>query len=302
MAHIPATILSGYLGAGKTTAINALLRDTQGLRLAVLVNDFGAVNIDADLIETQDDQTISLKNGCVCCSIADDLGAALTAQTQRGDPPDHLVVEASGVSHPDRIAIHVGGWPGIEMCKVVTLVDPLTVHTRIQDKYVGSLVRKQISAADLLLINKCDLIEKAQVSRLRDWLGGLNTDAPIETCIDGQVAPALFFSRSDRSRDTHTLHGHDLNLQSTVWHLKPDETVDLDALILALSGLPTWIHRVKGFVRDHKTGATYLLQKTGNQVTKTVQKKKRPSQLVIFSADPNYDPQKVVQELKDALA
>ncbi len=100
MRQIPATVLCGYLGAGKTTELNHLLASETGTRIAVLVNYFGAINIDASLIENRDDQMISLTNGCVCCSISDDLSAALTSRVERDDLPDHVVLEANGVADP----------------------------------------------------------------------------------------------------------------------------------------------------------------------------------------------------------
>lgn len=299
MARIPSTILSGYLGSGKTTTINSLLRQPQGKRIAVLVNDFGAVNIDADLIETKDDQTISLKNGCVCCSIADDLGSALTQQTKRENPPDHLIIEASGVSQPDRIAVHVGGWPGVELCKIVTLIDPLTIRTRIDDKYVGSLVRKQIEAADLLLVSKIDLISQEDLKHVRTWLASITKKADIETSINGLVDPTLFLTNSITTRELKSPPDHELNLQSTIWH--PSGDVDVTILVSILSELPACIHRAKGFVLDKKRKQIVLIQKTGEQITQNLQKTKMKTQLVIFSADPNYNPENVIPFLEQAV-
>ena len=91
---IPVTILGGYLGAGKTTLINHVLSLADGIRVAVLVNDFGAVNIDASLIASRAEDTITLSNGCVCCTIQDDLGAAIDSQLRRTNPPQHIIIES----------------------------------------------------------------------------------------------------------------------------------------------------------------------------------------------------------------
>ena len=104
---IPITIITGFLGAGKTTLLNRLLRAEHGLRLAVLVNDFGAVNIDAQLIVGIEGETISLKNGRICCTIRDDLREAVLGLLARGDAhdaPDAIVIETSGVSDPYAVA------------------------------------------------------------------------------------------------------------------------------------------------------------------------------------------------------
>src|SRR5689334_9991881 len=99
---IPLTVIGGFLGAGKTTLVNHLLRGGHGRRIAVMVNDFGAINIDAELVADRAADTISLANGCICCSIGDSLMLALIELLHRPDPPEHLVIEASGVADPAR--------------------------------------------------------------------------------------------------------------------------------------------------------------------------------------------------------
>jgi hypothetical protein len=101
---IPLTIVGGFLGAGKTTLINRLLGGGHGRRITVIVNDFGAIKIDASLIADRDDDVIALANGCVCCSLGSSLSATLMQVRSAPDPPDHVVIEASGVSEPAKIA------------------------------------------------------------------------------------------------------------------------------------------------------------------------------------------------------
>jgi G3E family GTPase len=102
---VPVTVLGGYLGAGKTTLVNHVLRHSGGRRIAVLINDFGALPIDADLIEGSDGGVISIAGGCVCCSYGDDLVTALQAMTTRVPAPAHILIETSGVALPDAIAL-----------------------------------------------------------------------------------------------------------------------------------------------------------------------------------------------------
>jgi len=140
-------VVGGYLGAGKTTMINGLLAGDHGQRLAVLVNDFGSVNIDAELIASHDGTTLTLENGCVCCSIADSVGDALDAVLASG--PDHIVIEASGVADPAKVT---------------------TIRARADDRFVGPLVQTQLGAADVIRLTRTDLIDAAEVAAVRDWI------------------------------------------------------------------------------------------------------------------------------------
>ena len=99
-------MIGGYLGAGKTTLVNRLLSDSGGRRLAVLVNDFGAINVDAGLVSSRSGETISLTNGCVCCSMGGELLFELAGLRDRDDPPEHVIIEASGVGDPAAIAMY----------------------------------------------------------------------------------------------------------------------------------------------------------------------------------------------------
>lgn len=168
--RVPISILSGYLGAGKTTIINHVLAEPHGRRLAVLVNDFGPINIDAGLIGSQSAATIELTNGCVCCTIGDDMGDALTDLTAWPEPPDNVLVEASGVAEPARIARTAGYWPGFELDAVIVAADAETVQARSRDKFVGTLVHSQRRSADIIALTKTDLVEEQTLDDLRRWL------------------------------------------------------------------------------------------------------------------------------------
>lgn len=165
---VPVTVVGGYLGAGKTTMINGLLAGDHGQRLAVLVNDFGSVNIDAELIASHDGTTLTLENGCVCCSIADSVGDALDAVLASG--PDHIVIEASGVADPAKVAVYGQGWPGCRLASVVVLADVTTIRARADDRFVGPLVQTQLGAADVIRLTRTDLIDAAEVAAVRDWI------------------------------------------------------------------------------------------------------------------------------------
>lgn len=159
--QIPVIIVSGYLGAGKTTLIRDFLIDPQGLRATVLVNDFGQVNIDAELIAETGADTIALTNGCACCSIGDDLlGAATGAMATR---PDLLVIEASGVAQPARMARLLRGVAGTSPARCLTVVNGARAQQLSRDKFVSKLFEQQIHQSDALSLNRDDC-------RLPGWI------------------------------------------------------------------------------------------------------------------------------------
>ncbi len=162
------------------------------MRLAVVVNDFGSVNIDAALIANRDGETISLTNGCVCCSIGDNLALALHDLAERPDGPQHIVVEASGVADPARIANYAASHPRLFLDGIVVVADAETVRARVHDAYVGDLVRRQLETADLIALSKTDLVDAKTVQQVQEWISVEVPDARVVTAPRvGQVADLL---------------------------------------------------------------------------------------------------------------
>ena len=167
---IPVTIVGGYLGAGKTTLINNMLRNASGQRLAILVNEFGELPIDEDLIEAQSDEMISLAGGCICCSFGDNLVEALVSLSKLDPAPDHIVVEASGVAIPGSIAASLSLVLGFRLNALVVLADGGTALDLARDKYMGDTILRQLEDADLVVMTKADLVSAAHRFTVMDWL------------------------------------------------------------------------------------------------------------------------------------
>ncbi|MDX1377138.1 MAG: GTP-binding protein, partial [Burkholderiales bacterium] len=165
------TVIGGYLGAGKTTLVNHLLRHAGGRRLAVLVNDFGDLPIDADLIEADTGGVLSLAGGCICCSFGNDLMAALATLPARRPPPEHVLIEASGVALPGTVAASLALLADVALDAVVVLADAQGVRARAADRYLADTIERQLRAADIVVLNKVDLVDPAERAALRDWLG-----------------------------------------------------------------------------------------------------------------------------------
>ena len=204
--RIPVTLIGGYLGAGKTSLLNHLLTHAAGERIAVLVNDFGALGLDAALVARRDAETVTLTNGCVCCSIADDFGAALDAQVRSTVPPERIVVETSGVAEPGKTARYASGWPGVRLDAIVTVVDLETIRTQAKDRFVGDLVVRQIESADLIVANKSDRADAPVRRSTTDWLARHARRAGLVESSHGRVAPAIVLGVGLHDARRHAAH------------------------------------------------------------------------------------------------
>ncbi len=271
-APIPLTVVGGYLGAGKTTLINHLLRNAGGRRLTVLVNDFGDLEIDAALIESQHGDTISLSNGCICCAVGDRLVSALMEVGRRAQPPDQLVIETSGIADPRRVAQIGTAGRRFALHGIVVVVDPLETPARLNDPYVGETVRRQLAAADLLLVNKADLLRPDDEAGLHRWLSDIAPATPTVRCQAAAVPPELVLAAQARAPESAPAapdeadHLHGLTARS----LALPEPLARARLEEALRALPAGILRVKGLVRLAEAAPeVYLVNRTGSRVALT---------------------------------
>lgn len=269
MTSIPVTTIGGYLGAGKTTLVNGLLAGDHGLRIGVLVNDFGAISIDEKLIVSRDEDIVTLANGCACCSVAGDLAMALDRFAGRPDRYEQIVIEASGVADPARIAA-LAGSPGLCRGATVVVADAATVRARARDKFVGGLVRRQLAAADLVVLTKIDLVDPGALEDARSFATAQAPGARMIEASRGRVgATDLFAGSPTRSGRLLTCASAGLDtasrlFESYVW--RTDSPVDIEALHTVVAGLPDGIVRVKGIVA---TGAGHgvALHRAGEVVT-----------------------------------
>ena len=258
-SRIPVSVIGGYLGAGKTTLVNHLLRNARGLRLAILVNDFGALPIDADLIEAQTGDLISIAGGCVCCSFGSDLMGALMQLAERVPAPDHVLIETSGVAMPDSVARSVTLLGGLALDSVIVLADAESVRTRASERYMGDTITRQLAEADLVILNKIDLVDYEALTALRTWLSGAAPRAALIESVRAEVPVDLLFGL-ERVQSTDLGSGW---LSSG--KLRADESaaaryesssfapagpLDVDRLAQALAQPVCGLVRAKGVLRD----------------------------------------------------
>jgi G3E family GTPase len=288
--RVPITFVGGYLGAGKTTAINEILAETDR-PIAVIVNDVGAINIDAALIRKRSGDTIELTDGCVCCSSIDGFGAAFDQIRERPEPPEHVIVELSGVAEPANV-VPWGESAGflLDGVVIVAAVDQLVDET--MPEWIRTHVDRQVAEADLLVLTKTDLADPGAVEAARLRLTEL---APSITVVDAGLghgeAGALgrFLALGGhRAGDAARVPGptlFDLHEVNTIPVEGPLDPSGIDALIDSLHDhISGRIARAKGVI-DTPDGLV-LVQVVGTrrEVTKLLPSEfQEPTDLVVIS-------------------
>jgi G3E family GTPase len=279
---IPLTILTGFLGAGKTTLLNHILHGEHGLKIAVLVNDFGAVNIDTQLVVGVEGETVSLSNGCICCTIRDDLLVAVIDLLKRPEPPEYILIETSGVSDPASVALTFA-MPevarAIRVDSIVTVIDAEQLRT-LDDEY-SQLAFAQIAVADIIILNKVDVTPPDVLVQLKDDIGKFIPSAriyetsfanvPLELLLGvGQYEPERVHQRTAKDVHVHGVdeasdhhhdhdhehhhdhddhdHDHDHSLVFSTWSWSSDAPLALSKVRDFLETLPKTIYRAKGFL------------------------------------------------------
>lgn len=242
----PVVVVTGFLGAGKTSMLNALVRQGRGLRLAAIVNEFGELDVDGKLIQGEL-PVLELPGGCICCRAGDDVRRALSVLLRTGPGFDLVLVETSGLADPGPVAELLGEAAGVRLAEVVCLVDASRYDETLDQAEVAYA---QITAADRLAVTKTDLVPASVPPRIAEGLRRLNADAPIATGPRSEIASEILAGLSrplvPRRRRFRAL-GHDATFEAAT--LVADRPLVPERFEAWWAALPPSVLRAKGFVQ-----------------------------------------------------
>ncbi|WP_336760697.1 cobalamin biosynthesis protein CobW [Asaia sp. VD9] len=320
MSKIPVTIITGFLGAGKTTLLRHLIEKSNGRRIAIVVNEFGSLGIDGgtlrgcSLPNCPEEDIVELTNGCLCCTVADDFIPTMEALLDRSSPPEHIVIETSGLALPKPL-LKAFGWPSVRtrmtVDGVITVVDaPAVVDGRFaddpeavarqreaddsldHDNPIEEVYEDQLDCADLVVLNKTDLLDEAELAAIEAGLATRSRRVRLIRAREGRVDPAVILGLSAAAEDDLAArpshhdgadeHEHD-DFTSFVLPLREQESVEAFIARLEHVARAHDVLRMKGYARIAGKRLRLGVQAVGARIRHAFEQgEASPGQLVVI--------------------
>jgi G3E family GTPase len=241
----PITIITGYLGAGKTTLLRKILSDADQ-KLAVIMNEFGEINIDGQIIKGKNVDITEIQGGCVCCSLTGEFEEAIKEIIEKTNP-DAIVVETTGVAEPDAVVVDIqDNMPQLRLDAVITIVDS---DAMVKFPNLGHTGKMQIEMADIILLNKSDLVNKEQLVTIEKDLKKINSKGIIYQTKNCEIKKEYLFGiNSKKIAITHKAH----EVEEDVFYFETGKLIDKTQFDEFVSKIPKDIYRAKGFIKSNE--------------------------------------------------
>jgi G3E family GTPase len=324
---MPVTIITGFLGSGKTTLLNHILQNNQDLKVAVLVNEFGDINIDSQLLVSVDQDMVELSNGCICCTINDGLVDAVYSVLEKSDRIDYLVVETTGVADPLPIALTFLGTELQHLTRLDSILTVIDTESFTPEHYNSEAAFSQIMYGDIILLNKTDLASQEKIAELETYISKQKLGArmlrsqhgvvPLPLILDVNLNNPSLIDSGQESEHGHHEHEHEYDHEHDHHHhhshhiendgfvsisFQSDRPFDLDRFQNFLDKqLPVDVFRAKGILWFAGIQNRYIFQLSGKRYElKTEERLKPPTnQLVLIGR--HLDRAELQQQLTECL-
>jgi len=312
--RLPVTIITGFLGSGKTTLVNYILANHHGARIGVIVNDLSDVNIDAELIVRTDATMVELTNGCICCSLNGDFIDAVFRIIGQGRAPDYLVVETTGVGDPLPLALTFLRSELRDRVRLDSIVTVADAENFVPAGFEGQAVRNQLAYADIILLNKCDRVENEHLDVIEQSIATVAPHARIIRTVHCQVPLPLVLSVrlfvSERFFQSHGIdqgneaghaHGHLVSDGFETLSFCADQALGVHKFQKFLETLPDSVYRGKGLIWIAENDSRYVFHLVARRFTLDERPPDAPKSTKLVLIGRNLDHARIKHRLDDCL-
>ncbi|MFN9648560.1 MAG: CobW family GTP-binding protein [Pseudanabaena sp.] len=323
---MPVTIVTGFLGSGKTTLLNQILKNRQDLKVAVLVNEFGDINIDGQLLIDIEDGMVELSNGCICCTINDGLVDAVYNVLERSERIDYMVIETTGVADPLPIALTFLGTELKHLTRLDSILTVIDAETFTSEHFQSEAALSQVEYGDIVLLNKTDLVPEEQVEELEEYLRKKKSKArilrsqygevPLPLILDVDLAPTSVYQQVENEDEIHEHDHHEHHEHEHHHHhsdhlandgfisisFQSDRRFDFDKFTYFLDKvMPNDVFRAKGVLSFASQDMRFIFQLSGKRYELSYDHRQKPTgnQLVLIGR--NLDGILLQQQLQECL-
>ena len=288
---IPTTIITGYLGSGKTTLLQKIM-DQSKEKIAIIMNEFGEIAIDNQIVKGKNIDMVELSGGCVCCSLTGEFQEAVKEIKEKINP-DMIVIETTGVAEADALVLDIEEFKEIKLDTIITIID---ADALVRFPEIGQVGRSQIEQADIILFNKIDLIKESQIPKIESIINKINKRAVFLRAVKCDIDTNILFSAKRKHKITLKKEHYHTDIESFTF--TSDKIFDKDKIIKVIEKFPKNLYRIKGFINTNK--GNYLLNYVAQRYDLDKAKKKK-TEVVFIGRNAKKHKKTIEKKLENAI-